>query len=171
VQERGRFQRGLTGADDRDLSAGEHGEVVVGAGVRADLRWQFGEGVGQMREVLHSGGHDNLAGQCGAPARQADFEEPADPAHVDDHQLFQVRNLGALEPVSVGHERLQWYRQPVVGVVPAGGLAERTQCMPAVWVGQVRGVSLRLEEHAGWHRLPPQLHWQPELAEADAGGA
>ena len=91
--------------------------------------------------------------------------------HVADHELFQVRNLGALEPVPVGHEGRQRYRKPVIGVVPASGFTERPQGVDRLRVGQVGRESRRREEHAAGHRRTPQLHRQPELAERHPGGA
>jgi hypothetical protein len=41
----------------------------------------------------------------------------------------------------------------------------------AGWIGQVRGETLRLEEHASWHRVAPQLHGQPKLAKRHTCGA
>ena len=106
-------------------------------------------------------------GPARSPRRPGRARTRRRPDRADQH-LLDVQAGRRLEPLAVGHERVQRHGQAVVRVGPLGHPAERAQRQLGRRVGQVGREALGLEEHAPRHVRPPQVHRQAELPDGQS---
>src|SRR5258708_34201159 len=109
--------------------------------MRAYLRGQRGQRLGNVCEVLDAGGNHDLPGSDLLAGGQAELELAASPGNVGDQHLLQVRDKLGLEPAAIRDEGVPRYGQAVTGIRAAGRGAEGRQRMRAGVMSRGRGQS------------------------------
>src|SRR5215469_4185463 len=111
-----RLEGRLPGAHDDNLAAGEGAEIGVCRTVRARPLGKRGKIFWHDSEVLDSGRHYHASGRDLIAVGQLHGELPSLFGDLSHKSLLKIRNELALEPESVGDERVESYRQAVARV-------------------------------------------------------